>query len=82
MGQRIYLLLITLAALCLIGWTGYSQTKAGGRTTWEFTSVSSEAEANKLGAQGWDLVTVGSNIDVRDGSGQSYAVFYLKRAKQ
>jgi hypothetical protein len=81
MRRRIYLLLITLAALFLAGWTGYSQKKVEVRNTWEFATVYSEEEANKFGAQGWDLVTVRSDLDVREGSGNSRPVFHLKRAR-
>lgn len=82
MRRRIHLLLITVAALCLVGWTGYSQKKGDARTAWEFTAAYTEEEASRLGAQGWDLVTVRSDLDLRDGSGNSRAVFHLKRAKQ
>jgi hypothetical protein len=79
MKQKAYLLVVVLAILCAMGWTGYSQQKRESRTTWEFTNAVSVKEANELGAQGWDLVTV--NSEAHDGNGNGIPVFYLKRAK-
>jgi hypothetical protein len=79
MKQKTYVVLLVIVLLCSIGWTGYSQQKRDSKTTWEFTSVSSEKEANELGAQGWDLVTVSTGV--RDGNGNGIAVFHLKRAR-
>jgi hypothetical protein len=79
MKQKTYVVLLVIVLLCSIGWTGYSQQKRDSKTTWEFTSVSSEKEANELGAQGWDLVTVSTGA--RDGNGNGIEVFHLKRAR-
>lgn len=81
MKQKAYLLLITLVVLCMLGWTGYSQKKHEPRASWQFTTVYTEEEANKLGMQGWELVTVRSDLDVREGNGNSRAVFHLKRTR-
>ena len=81
MKQKAYLVLVMLAVLCTVGWTGYSQKKNEPGATWEFTTAHNEEEANKLGAQGWDLVTVRSDIHVREGSGFSRPIYHLKRAR-
>lgn len=81
MKQKAYLVFITLAVLCMVGWTGYSQKRTGPRASWQFTTVYTEEEANTLGFQGWELVTVRSDLDVRGGTGNSRAVFHLKRTR-
>jgi hypothetical protein len=81
MKQQAYIVLVVIALLCAIGWTGHSQQKRESRTTWEFTTVYTEQEANNLGAQGWDLVTVRSDLDVREGTGNSRPTFHLKRTR-
>ena len=81
MKQKAYLVLVVLGILCMVGWTGYSQKKNELRGGWEFTAVHTEDEANKLGAQGWDLVTVRSDLDLREGSGNSRPIYHLKRPR-
>jgi hypothetical protein len=81
MKRKASLWLVVVALFCAIGWTGHSQQKREPRTTWEFTTVYTEQEANNLGAQGWDLVTVRSDLDVREGTGNSRPTFHLKRAR-
>ena len=81
MKHKAILVLVAFAAFCLVGWTANSQKKTEARATWEFISVYLEEDANKLGAQGWELVTVRTDLDLSNGSGNGRAVFHLKRAR-
>jgi len=64
MRTRIWLVMMVAAVLFgLIGWTGFGQ-KAQRSTTWEYKVVYvpgarnlSEEAMNKMGAQGWELIT-------------------------
>ena len=71
MRTRRYLILTTLALLCVIGWTVYGQQRNSRRPTWEYKSVydrdgrfHGEQTFNELGAQGWELVTAATSSDI------------------
>ncbi|MCA1565393.1 MAG: hypothetical protein LC803_07120 [Acidobacteria bacterium] len=81
MKHKAILVLLAFAVFCVAGWTTHSQKRTEAITTWEFITVYREEEANKLGAQGWDLVTVRTDLDISNGSGNGRAVFHLKRAR-
>jgi hypothetical protein len=71
-------LFLTLAAIALIvlgGWSGSGQKQSPSRTIWEYKIVneSEKVSLNEMGAQGWELVTVGM--------GGAEEVYYFKRAK-
>lgn len=88
MKTRIYWLAGALLVFCLLGWTGLSQsTKPPQPVTpkpvWEYKVVNSwnnmsEADLNKLGADGWELVQFESGI--RHG-GNETPRYLFKRAK-
>lgn len=81
MKHKAVLVLVTFVVFCVVGWAANPQKKAEATTTWQFTSVYREEEANKLGAQGWDLVTVRTDFSLGNGSGTGSPVFHLKRAR-
>lgn len=49
-----------LAALCIVGWTGYGQGQNSSRKNWEYAHTDNPTleNLNKLGEQGWELVSV------------------------
>jgi len=68
-----------VAVLVLFTWTTFGQKKNQPKVTWEYRTTGSASgtgveELNKLGAQGWELVSV--YHDERDGT-----TYYVKRAK-
>ncbi len=71
MKNKVALTLLLICLLALVGWTTQR------RTQWEYTTTTSTigkpAELNKLGAEGWELVTV-----LTDGLSATY---FLKRPK-
>lgn len=86
------LLFVGVAVLCLVGWGGRSSSNSGAqgsaRGNWEykvFTSygginvtTSDVAELNKLGAEGWELVTIREGEPTK---GQRRTDYHLKRAR-
>jgi len=78
--RKLYLSLAIFAFLLIGGWMAHSQTQRSNavRQTWEYTWVSwktvGDAGVNKLGADGWELVTV----QVRNQD----EFYYFKRPKQ
>jgi hypothetical protein len=78
MKDKFCLLLVLIALMCLVGWTGYGQGHSVPvRETWEYKEASlgtnDEPMLNTLGAQGWELVAV--TVE----NGHYWA--YMKRAK-
>ena len=65
MRKKVWLIGIAAAILLgLVGWTGYGQKQRAPQMTWEYRVIfvpgvrnMSEETMNKLGAQGWELVT-------------------------
>ncbi len=70
------LVIVTIALLGLVGWSGYAQKKSSGRVAWEYKEVISlsEQQVNALGAEGWEMV--GFSVD-----SSSNKFMYFKRAK-
>lgn len=78
------LLFVGVALLCLVGW-GSSRAQSSARGRWEYKVIMSytpssnnDAELNKLGAEGWELVTIREVEQVRT---PPRVDFYLKRAR-
>lgn len=71
----LFLMLAAIALVVLGGWAGYAQKPSPSRIVWEYKIVneSEKISLNDLGAQGWELVTVGM--------GGAEEVYYLKRVK-
>lgn len=71
----LFMILAAMAFICLGGWAGYGQKQGSSRAAWEYKIVneSDKVSLNELGAQGWELVTVGM--------GGAQEVYYFKRAK-
>jgi hypothetical protein len=71
----LFLILAVIALIVLGGWSGHGQKQSPSRTIWEYKIVneSEKVSLNELGAQGWELVTVGM--------GGAEEVYYFKRAK-
>jgi hypothetical protein len=68
--------------LFVLALAGYGQRQGQRKTSWEYLAVPSwdgksqrPADLNQLGAQGWELVSVGST----DNSGNS--LLYFKRVQ-
>ena len=84
--SKAYLVLIVVALLCVVGWTGYGQNQRSESRVWEYKHIhpfhpewvkddsTGEATFNRLGAQGWELV----GIEARENAVTSY---YFKRAR-
>ena len=85
MRSRLVLIAIltVVTILGLIGWTGYGQKQQPSKNTWEYKTIyvppyPSENWLTEEGSQGWELVSVAT--DIQNGYTTSKA-FYFKRAK-
>jgi hypothetical protein len=87
--SRWVLLLVGVAVLCLVGWGGQSGGAQGSaRGNWEYkvltsyggmsVATSDVSELNKLGAEGWELVTMQQS---EPGKSPQRTNYYLKRAR-
>ena len=63
MKHKVFILM-TVAILCLVGWTTQAQTRAPTSTTWEYKIIrmpgwdkDGEAKLNQLEVQGWQFVS-------------------------
>jgi hypothetical protein len=69
--------------LCLLGWTSRGQSMKPTRLSWEYKVVNtwqmSEADLNRLGAEGWEFVQF--DTGVRTGNVSVTAHYLFKRAK-
>jgi hypothetical protein len=61
--------LLLLSLLCV----GFAYRTQQNRTQWEYTQTCKFNEMNKLGVEGWELVTATG--------GEGVTCFYLKRVK-
>lgn len=68
MKNKLYLLVVLAALVCLAGWTAHAQLKSTAtRQAWEFQEVeldtrfNNTAKLNGFGSQGWELVGVTSS---------------------
>lgn len=89
MKNRLYLVLVLTAFMCLAGWTASAHyTKIVPRQTWEYKQEESDfsfdiaSRLNQLGAEGWELVGVTSTCSEKSQSvsGCKHTA-YLKREK-
>jgi hypothetical protein len=72
--------------LGLIGWTGYGQKQQPSKNTWEYKTAfvgcsppnPPENWLTEAGSQGWELVSVTTEIQSGNTTGRT---FYFKRAK-
>lgn len=82
MKTKIYLLVATLACLCLVGWVGQAQRQNESRRRWDYIIVPTndafdgQRQLNDLGTQGWELVAVSPYNNSSSGS-----YYHLKRAR-
>ena len=84
-------LLFVVAALLLslAGWSSEAQNSA--RTTWEYKIIAEYSphdnpppnveRFNQMGAEGWELVTVNSEVFTRGNKSQRKTAYYFKRSK-
>lgn len=82
MKKSLYFVLALLVMLFVLAWGGYGQRQNQRKTSWEYLTVSNwdskyrkATDLNELGAQGWELVSVGTT----DSSGNT--LLYLKRVR-
>jgi hypothetical protein len=65
------LLLVGLAVVLTVAFVTYAQTRPAVKTTWEYTTLGVATPSdlptslNKLGADGWELVTI--NVYMQQG---------------
>ena len=87
MKKHFSLLVVVVALFCLLGLAEYSnaQRSSSMKQTWEYQLIGDAggktdlmAQMNKLGAEGWELVSV---TIVPGGPAVVYTVAYLKRPK-
>jgi hypothetical protein len=69
MRTRILLVALLLVSLLCAGFAYQAQP---GRTKWEYAQTCKVTEMNKLGAEGWELVTATG--------GEGVTCFYFKRS--
>jgi hypothetical protein len=82
MKKSLYFVLAVVALLFVLAFGGYGQRQSQGKISWEYLTVSNwdaqsqkATDLNKLGAQGWELVSVGTT----DSSGNT--LLYFKRVR-
>jgi len=82
MKKSLYLVFAVILLLSVLGWTGFGQKQKTRKPSWEYLTISTgearyrePAGLNEVGAQGWELVSVGTP----DNSGN--VALYFKRAK-
>ena len=95
MKASIYLLLMMIALMGLVGWSGHGQSPKATAATWEYKIVPvqnvtmGETVLRELGAQGWEFAAVQTNLaprvrkaeaDLRAGDFTD-AYYFFKRAK-
>jgi len=79
------LLMVALAVAFLLSWSVYAQEKKPGRVVWEYSVVTvssfeeSSGQLSKLGAQGWELVSVRSSEEMLGNTRLVRFHYYLKR---
>ena len=84
------MLVAVLALVCVVGWSVRAQSSA--KVTWEYKVITSYGpsmtnpptnvpELNKVGAEGWELLTIRSGEFPKQGSGQYKTDYFFKRAK-
>jgi hypothetical protein len=76
-------MLMLVTVFSLIGWTGYGQKHAGSNNIWEYKVIVPDVSESgnwleQAGQQGWELVSV--STDVQSGS-TTNKFYYFKRAK-
>ena len=88
MKSRIYLLLAVcvVAFLSLVASARQERNQAPQKPSWEHRVVSElqghgTADLNKLGAEGWELVTVRAEEEVTGNFRQTRLYYYMKRQK-
>jgi hypothetical protein len=78
-----YWFLGSLLLVCLLVWTGRGESSKTSRPTWEYKVVTSwntnEAELNKLGVEGWELVQY--DPGVRGGNASANERYFFRRLK-
>ena len=82
MKKSLYFALALVVLLFALAWGGYGQRQSQRKILWEYLTVSNwdgknqkATDLNQLGAQGWELVSVGTT----DSSGNT--LLYFKRVK-
>ncbi len=92
MKNKIYLSLVVVAILIgSIGWTASAQKTNSAKQTWEYKTITvfgvddlpptSVEQLNRLGNEGWELVTILYQESDRNPSQRRKAEYYFKRAK-
>ena len=87
MKSRIqYFVVISAVAFCLAFWIGQRSNQAQSRAFWEHKVVSElkgtgSVELNRLGAEGWELITVRGEEEVNGSFHQTRLYYYLKRQR-
>jgi hypothetical protein len=83
MKKRSYWFLGVLIVLSLFAWTIRAANSTVSRTTWEYKIVidwnTGEADLNRLGADGWELVQY--DPGVRGGNSSANERYFFRRAK-
>lgn len=87
MKKRIFLSFVTIALLCLAGWTSFGQKSAQSQVIYEYQVLPDPTETgtrdegvkklNELGAQGWELVLINYERGIT-----APAKLYFKRLKR
>ena len=81
------LLIVALAAACLLSWSVYAQERKSGKVVWEYNIVTvpgwedNGSQLSQLGANGWELVSVRSSEESLGNTRLVKFHYYLKRAK-
>jgi hypothetical protein len=83
---RLLLIAAALGLVAVFGWSVRGQQRASPRLVWEHKIVPSylgdnQDELTRLGAQGWELVSVRTEDKFTGNFKQTEVTYYLKRAK-
>ncbi len=93
MKNKIYLSVALIAIfLGSIGWSVSAQKTNSANQTWEYKVITvygtndilppaSSNQLNRMGTEGWELITILPEQSTRNGSQQRKAEYYFKRPK-
>lgn len=81
---RFLLIVATISLVAFFGWSVRGKETPAAKVVWEHAVISSRgdnpARLNKLGAEGWELVSVRAEEKFTGNFRQMELTYYLKRA--
>jgi hypothetical protein len=82
---RLLLIVTVFALIVLLGWSAKGQQTSSPITAWEHTIATftedNPSQLSRLGAEGWELVSVRGEERFTGNFRQTQVIYYLKRAR-